>query len=95
MTNKEWMATLTAEQFYDEMMWLVRDFGFQFNNSRLGIIDWLDQPYRPEAKQMVFNDQRGYSPDEMKAYKEMLNRLSKPLVEFDWQKWLEEEVGET
>jgi hypothetical protein len=45
------------EQFYDEMMWLVRDFGFQFNNSRLGIIDWLDQPYRPEARQMVFNDQ--------------------------------------
>ena len=95
MTNKEWMSTLTAEQFYDEMMWLVRDFGFQFNNSRLGIIDWLDQPYRPEAKQMVFNDQRDYSPDEMKAYKEMLNKRSKPLIEFDWQKWLEEEVDKT
>lgn len=93
MTNKEWMATLTAEQFYDEMMWLIRDYGFRFNNTRLGIIDWLDQPYRSEAKQMVFNDQRDYSPDERKAYKEMLNRLSKPLIEFDWQKW-EEEVGE-
>ena len=58
MTNKEWMSTLTAEQFYDEMMWLVRDFGFQFNNSRLGIINWLGQPYTPEAKQVVFNDQR-------------------------------------
>lgn len=54
MTNKEWMATLTAEQFYDKMMWLVRDFGFRFNNSRLGIIDWLDQLYTPEAEQVVF-----------------------------------------
>ena len=54
MTNKEWMSTLPAEQFYDKMIWLVRDFGFRFNNSRLGIIDWLDQPYTSEAEQVVF-----------------------------------------
>lgn len=56
MTNKEWMSTLPAEQFYDEMMWLVRDFGFRFTNSRLGIIDWLDQPYTSEVKRVVFNN---------------------------------------
>ena len=55
MTNKEWMSSLTAEQFYDKMIWLVRDFGFRFTNSRLGIIDWLDQPYTSEAEQVVFN----------------------------------------
>lgn len=54
MTNKEWMSTLTAEQFYDKMMWLVRVFGFRFTNTRLGIIEWLDQPYTSEAEQVVF-----------------------------------------
>ena len=44
------MATLTAEQFYDEMMWLVRDFGFRFNNARLGIIGWLDEPHESEEE---------------------------------------------
>ena len=52
MTNKEWMSTLPAEQFYDKMMWLVRDFGFRFTSTRLGIIDWLDQPHKTE--QVVF-----------------------------------------
>ena len=55
MTNKEWMATLTVEQFYDEMLWLIRDFGFRFNNTRLGIIDWLDQPYMPEKNYKIIN----------------------------------------
>lgn len=51
MTNKEWMSTLPAEQFYDEMMWLVRDIGFRFNNSRLAIIAWLDEPHEAEPTQ--------------------------------------------
>ena len=63
MTNKEWMSTLTAEQFYDKMMWLVRDFGFRFTNTRLGIIDWLDQPHKSE--QVVFKhlDKSGEEDD--------------------------------
>ena len=48
MTNKEWMSTLTAEQFYDAIMWLVRDYGFRFNNTRLAIITWLDEPHEAE-----------------------------------------------
>ena len=54
MTNKEWMSTLPAEQFYDEMIWLGRVFGFRFNNTRLGIIAWLDEPHESEGADDFF-----------------------------------------
>ena len=44
MTNKEWLATLSAEEFYDEFkkeeqhaMWDM--------NTRLAIIEWLDKEH--------------------------------------------------
>lgn len=45
MTNKEWMATLTAEEFYDTMEWLIRVYSKQFTDSRLAIIEWLDKEH--------------------------------------------------
>lgn len=51
MTNKEWMSTLPAEQFYNKMMCLIYDYGFRFNNARLAIIDWLDEPHEAEPIQ--------------------------------------------
>ena len=45
MTNKEWMGTLTAEEFYDMMEWLTRVYSKQFTNSRLAIIEWLDKEH--------------------------------------------------
>ena len=45
MTNKEWMATLTAEEFYDMMVWLTRVYSKQFTDSRLAIIEWLDKEH--------------------------------------------------
>ena len=50
MTNKEWMVTLTAEQFYNKMMNLIYNYGFRFNNTRLAIINWLDEPHESEGK---------------------------------------------
>lgn len=50
ISNKEWMSTLPAEQFYDKLMRLVRDFGFRFTNTRLGIIAWLDEPHESEGE---------------------------------------------
>ena len=50
MTNKEWMATLTAEQFYNKMMNLIYNYGFRFDNTRLAIINWLDEPHESEVK---------------------------------------------
>lgn len=51
MTNKEWMGTLDAEQFYDKMMWLIKDYGMRFNNTRLAIIAWLNEPHEVEPTQ--------------------------------------------
>ena len=48
MTNKEWMVTLTAEQFYNKMMNLIYNYGFKFDNTRLAIINWLDEPHESE-----------------------------------------------
>ena len=45
MTNKEWMVTLTAEEFYDMMKWLTHVYSKQFTDSRLAIIKWLDKEH--------------------------------------------------
>lgn len=45
MTNKEWMAMLTAEEFYDTMEWLTRVYSKQFTDSRLAITKWLDKEH--------------------------------------------------
>ena len=43
MTNKEYMATLTSEEVYDLLDWLMNVYGRGFTNSRLAIIEWLDE----------------------------------------------------
>lgn len=51
MTNKEWMSTLSAEQFYDKMIWLIQDYGMRFNNTRLAINIWLDEPHEEVSEE--------------------------------------------
>ena len=50
MTNKEWMATLTAEQFWDVMMWLIKEYGRQFTHTQLAVISWLDSEHKPKEE---------------------------------------------
>ena len=45
MTNKEWMATLTADQWYDVMMWLTREYVSRWTHSRIAIVEWLDDKH--------------------------------------------------
>ena len=45
MTNKEWMGTLTAEQWYDVMMWLTHEYASRWTHSRIAIVDWLNQDH--------------------------------------------------
>ena len=42
MTNKEWLATLTTEECYDVLHWLFTVYVYGVNNSKKGIIQWLD-----------------------------------------------------
>lgn len=41
MTNKEWLATLSAEECYNKMVWIFQEYGRRFGDSRLAIIEWL------------------------------------------------------
>lgn len=45
MTNKEWMATLTAEEWYDVMIWLMHEYAPRWTHSRISIITWLDEKH--------------------------------------------------
>ena len=55
MTNKEWMATLTAEQFYDVMWWLFHEYAFRFTHSQMAIVEWLDAEHKSAEQSLPFN----------------------------------------
>ena len=42
MTNQEKLSTITAEEFYDKIMWLLHEYGKRYADSRLAIMEWLD-----------------------------------------------------
>ena len=43
MTNQQAMCSLSPEEFYDKMYWLMFKYGRQFNSTELAVIDWLKQ----------------------------------------------------
>ena len=48
MTNKEYQWTLSNEQLWDYMLWVVTVKSRQYINSRDGIVRWLDEEYSAE-----------------------------------------------
>ena len=42
MTNKEWLSTLTAEQFYWEWVKAIKNVGIWSTNTPSAMIEWLD-----------------------------------------------------
>ena len=45
LTNKEWLATLSAEQFYNEFKKIENHFCFDIN-TRLAMIEWLNEEHK-------------------------------------------------
>ena len=45
MTNQEWMCSLTAKEFLDKMLWLLKDYGKGWTDSEPAIIEWLEGKY--------------------------------------------------
>ena len=41
MTNQQAMCSLSPEEFYDKMCWLMFKYGLQFNSTELAVIEWL------------------------------------------------------
>lgn len=48
MTNQEWLGTLPPDEWWDAVMnWLIKDYGAQYNHTRLAVIDWLKMEHEP------------------------------------------------
>ena len=45
MTNKEHLATLSANDWFDRIYWLYHSYGKFYTDSRAAIIHWLDEQY--------------------------------------------------
>ena len=47
MTNKEWLFTLSNEQWYDIIFnYLIHDYGRNYIDTRLAIIKWLGEEHK-------------------------------------------------
>lgn len=50
MTNKEWLAALSAEEWYQTIHWLYYVYGKRWTDTRLAILDWLEEEHIEEKK---------------------------------------------
>ncbi len=48
MTNKEYIATLSAEEAYELLDWLFNVYARGYSYGRLAIIQWLDAEYEEQ-----------------------------------------------
>lgn len=48
MTNKEWLATLPAQEWYLAVHWLFHEYGKRYDNTYLAIIEWLDEKHNDD-----------------------------------------------
>ena len=58
MTNKEWLATLPAREFFDQLDMTIHKKAMWDINSRFFMIDWLDKEHteKDEFKIKYFDD---------------------------------------
>lgn len=56
MTNKEWMATLSPEEWIKTVDWLFRKYGKCFNDTVPAVIEWLES-------ERVESDTNEYKPN--------------------------------
>lgn len=45
MTNKEYLSTLSNEDWHMLVDWLFHKYALRFTNSRIAIIEWLDKEH--------------------------------------------------
>lgn len=69
MTNKEWLSTLPAHEWYQTIHWLYHVYGKRWTDTRLAIMDWLETERKPKEyfRECRENDSPG-SDDENKLF---------------------------
>ena len=45
MTNKEWLVTLSPQEWYMAVHWLFYNYGTRYDNTYLAIIAWLEEKH--------------------------------------------------
>lgn len=45
MTNKEYLSTLSTEDWFMLVDWLFHRYGLWYTHSRIAIIEWLDKEH--------------------------------------------------
>ena len=50
MTNQEYLSTLSPEDFYTKLEWLLHDYGRNYIDIRIAIINWLKEEYKNPSK---------------------------------------------
>lgn len=48
LTNQQMLATISAEEFYDKIMWILHEYGKRYTDSRIAITEWLDSEVEDE-----------------------------------------------
>ena len=46
MTNREYLSTLSDEEWYQKVDWLFHKYGMWFTQTPTAIIEWLKQDYK-------------------------------------------------
>ena len=47
ISNKEWLATLSKEVWWEVVDWLFHEYGKQQIDTRLAVMDWLEKEHKP------------------------------------------------
>ena len=45
MTNKEWLATISDEEWYAKIWWLFHIYGKRYDNTYAAVIEWLKETH--------------------------------------------------
>jgi len=48
VTNQQWLATISPEEWLNKIYWLYHIYGKRFDNTRLAIKEWLIQEHEED-----------------------------------------------
>lgn len=49
MTNKDWLATLSPEKWWETVEWLFHDYGRCYTDTRIVVIEWLNKEHKEQS----------------------------------------------
>ena len=53
MTNQQWLATISQEEWLNKIYWLYHIYGKRFDDTRLAVKEWLIQEHEEEKFRII------------------------------------------